>query len=100
MRDSKSSVISLLPVLRLAILIGIRRDDLAPQHHGVDVEVIILTDRKKPNILRSVFPVCLRPAPLFTLPRDPVLRQKIFLPDAMNRRRAAPVAANIDGRRR
>src|ERR1051326_2448274 len=98
MCDSKPSIISLIPVLRFAVLMRVRRDYLPFEHHCLDVEVIILANSEKPDIFRTVFPIRLRTPTLFTFPRDPIPREKILLSDAMNRRRASPVTADENSR--
>src|ERR1051326_912150 len=100
MCDSKPSVFRLIPVLRFAVLMGVGRYYLPLDHHRLDVEVIILANSEKPDVFRAVFPVRLCTAPFFAFPRDPVLRQKVLLPDAMNRGRAPPVTADVNRRSR
>ena len=99
MRHAETPVFCLRPVFRLAIAVRIRRDHLALEHHGVNVEVVIITDREEPDILRAVLPVRLRAASFLSLPRDPVLRNEIFLTNTLYRRRATPVAADVTGSR-
>src|ERR1044072_3660666 len=99
MRDAEPSVVRFRPVFRLAIAVRIRRDDLPFEHHGVYIEVIIITNSEKPDIFRTILPVRLRAATFLALPRDPVLRNEIFFTDTLYRRRAAPVAAYIKRRR-
>src|ERR1044072_7925280 len=98
MCHSNPSILSLIPVLRFAVLMRVRRDYLPFEHHCLYVEVIILANTEKPDLFRTVFPMRLRTPTLFAFPCDPILRQKILLPDAMNRRRASPVTADVNRR--
>src|SRR5215813_14873052 len=100
MCDSKPSVFRLRPVLGFAVLMRVRRDYLALEHHCLDVEVIVLANSEEPDVFRSVLPVRLRAATLFAFPRDSILRQKILFPHAMNRGRTPPVAADVNRRGR
>lgn len=99
MRHAEAPVFRLRPVFRLAIAVRIRRDHLALEHHRLDIEVIVIADCEKPDVFRAVLPVGLRAASLLTLPRDPVLRNEIFFTNTLYRRRAAPIAADINRRR-
>jgi len=99
MRHAEAPVFRLRPIFRLAIAVRVRRDHLALEHHGVNVEVVIITDREEPDVLRAVLPVRLRAASFLSLPRDPVLRNEIFLTNTLYRRRATPVAADVTGSR-
>lgn len=56
-REPKTPVIGLFPVLWRAVGIGVRRDHLALEHHGFDVEVIILGNRKEPDVFGALLPV-------------------------------------------
>src|SRR6185369_5769225 len=96
MGDSEAAVFRFAPILRLAVRIGIRRDDLTFKHHRLDVEVIILTNGKEPDVLRAVLPIRLRATPLFAFPRDPVLRNEIFFTDALDCSRTAPVSTDVN----
>src|SRR5215217_9207036 len=97
MRDSEPAIFSLAPIFRLAIQISVRRDDLTFEHHRIDVEVIILSNCKKPDIFGAVFPVRLRATSFLTFPGDPVLRSEIFFTDALDRSRTPPVATDVNG---
>ena len=57
MCQPETPVFSLGPVFRCAVWIGVRRDHLPLEHHCIDIEVIIVSNREEPNIFRTVFPV-------------------------------------------
>src|SRR5574338_242103 len=98
MRHSEPSLLCLRPVFGLAIALCVRRDHLSFEHHGVDIEVIIVTNSKKPDVLRTILPVRLCAASFLTFPRDPVLGNEIFLTDALDCRRTPPIAADVNRR--
>src|SRR6185503_19127271 len=96
MGHSEPPVFRLTPIFGLAVLIGVRRDDLTFDHHRINVEVIILTNSEKPDVLRTVFPVRLSATPFFAFPRDSVLRNEIFFTDALDCSRTAPVTTDVN----
>src|SRR5215212_1519343 len=96
MRDAETPVFSLCPILRSSVPISIRSDDPAPDLHCLDIEVIIVTNGKKPNIFRTIFPVRLCTTPFFTFPGDTVPCDEVFFTRAVYGRRTSPVAAEVD----
>src|ERR1044072_8716437 len=100
MREPETSRLRLDPVLRRAVGICIRSNDLFLQSHGLDVEVVIVGNSKKPDFFGPLLPVCLRAPPLLAFPRNPVSRNEVLLADAVNGRRRFPVAADINRRDR
>src|ERR1043165_7176559 len=98
MSCSKSPVFRFAPIFRLAIPVSVRRDDATFNHHRIDVEVIIFTNSKKPDVLRAVLPVRLGPTPFLAFPCDSVLRNEIFFTDALDCCGTAPVATDVTRR--
>src|SRR4051794_6960063 len=98
MSDPKPPVFSFRPVLRFAIVVGVGRNHLSLEHHRIHIEVVLVSDSKKPDIFRTILPVRLRATPFLAFPCDPVLGNEIFLANTLNRRRAPPVAAYINRR--
>src|SRR5215217_2327824 len=96
MRDAETPVFGLGPILRNSVLISIRSDDLALHLHGLDIEVIVVTNCKEPNIFRTVFPIGVCATPFFTFPGDTVLWDEVFFPSAVYGRRTSPVPAEVD----
>src|ERR1044071_5321909 len=96
MSHPEPAIFRFTPIFRLAVSIGIRRDDLTFEHHCINVEVKILTNSEKPDVLRTIFPVRLSTTPFLAFPGYPVLRNEIFFTDALNRCRTAPVATDVN----
>src|SRR5262245_7760075 len=96
MSHSEPAVFRLTPIFGLAIPISVRCDNLTFEHHRIDVEVIIFTDCKKPDVLGAVLPIRLRATSFFAFPRDSVLRNEIFFTDALNGSRASPITTDVN----
>src|SRR5689334_276568 len=97
MCQPKASIISLLPILRLAVAVGVRREHLPLEPDGFDIKVVIVRNSEEPDIFRTLFPVGLCAASLFAFPRDAILWHQVLRADAMDRRRRFPIAADVDG---
>lgn len=71
MRVAKVAAGRFLPVLWAAVL-AVRCDDAAALFYRLEVECVVVRDRKIPDILGRVLPVRLGTAALFALPSDAV----------------------------
>src|SRR6185369_6086863 len=96
MCDPETSILRLFPILGRAVPIGVWRNHLPPHLHGLDVEEVVVTYCKKPDIFRTVLPIGLCPTPFLTFPGNSVLRDEILFTNLLDCRGAAPVAANVN----
>ena len=57
MRDAKTPVRGFDPVFGCAVGVGVGRDHLTFEHHGFNVEVVIVGNSEEPDVFRALFPV-------------------------------------------
>ena len=82
MGQSELALRPILPILGFSVL-SIRGNDTPFNLHRIDIEIVIVRNRCKPDVLASVLPIGPRAAPFLTLPSDAVPNNNMAIQNSM-----------------